>query len=73
MTVSLGIRPPDFRGPRILAVTRGRGWQWGQKWLLRPPITMRRMAWPQRRQGSPVCWYTRNFLRNAPGRPSMSR
>ena len=29
-------------------------WQWGQKWVPRPPITMRSMGVPQTRQGSPV-------------------
>ena len=53
--VGLGCYGVDGRGPRILAVTRGLAWQRGQKWLLRPAITMRRIMWPQRRQGSPVC------------------
>jgi hypothetical protein len=39
-----------------MAIWRGRGWQPGQKWLLRPAITMRRIGRPQRRQGLPVRW-----------------
>jgi len=41
-------------GPRIRAVCLGRRWQRGQKWLLRPAITIRWIGDPQRGQGFPV-------------------
>jgi len=31
-----------------MAIWRGRGWQPGQKWLLRPAITMRRIGRSER-------------------------
>ncbi|MGB6191192.1 MAG: helix-turn-helix domain-containing protein [Terracidiphilus sp.] len=43
-------RTPPSKPPLL----RNQCWQRGQKWVLRPAMTMRRMGVPQTRQGSPV-------------------